>query len=128
MLFDQEHHPEHSLETARAEADKRGHVAAVGRLDMARSQASAMGIEAMHVTWDFPIALAAYGYTRGTADPSESRILSFRKPNQYQGKVPIFAVATKTEAVILTPSPLPEFWLLVDTRRGHGQNTEETPY
>src|SRR5260370_36180742 len=116
MLFDQEHHPEHSLETARAEADQRGHIAAVGRLDMARSQASAMGVEAMHVTWDFPIALAAYGYTRGTADPSESRILSFRKPNQYQGKGPIFSLATKTEAVILPPSPLPGLRGPVNTR------------
>jgi hypothetical protein len=127
MLFDQEHHPEHSLETARAEADKRGHVAAVGRLDMARSQATAMGIEAMHVTWDFPIALAAYGYTRGTADPSESRILSFRKPNQYQGKVPIFAVATKTEAVILTLSPLAVLRWLVNSGLGAGQIPED-PY
>src|SRR5260370_13737912 len=118
MLFDQEHHPEHYLEAARGEADKRGHVAAVGRLDMARSQASAMGIEAMHVTWDFPIALAAYGYTRGTADPSESRILSFRKPNQYQGKVPIFAVATKTEAVILTLSPVAVFRLPANSELG----------
>src|SRR5260370_37266526 len=109
MLFDQEHHPEHSLETARAEADKRGHVAAVGRLDMARTQASAMGIEAMHGAWDFPIALAAYGYTRGTAHPSEARILSFRKPNQHQGKVPISAVATRTKAVIPTPSPASVF-------------------
>jgi uncharacterized CHY-type Zn-finger protein len=127
MLFDQEHHPEHSLETARAEADKRGHVGGVARLDMARTHASAMGIEAMHVTWDFPIALAAYGYTRGTADPTESRILSFRKPNQYQGKVPIFAVATKTEAVILTLSPVAVLRWLANSGLGAGQVAED-PY
>lgn len=127
MLFDKEHHPEHSLDSARAEAEKRGQVAAVARLDMARKQASAMGIEAIHVTWDFPIALAAFGYTRGSKDPNDSRIHSFRKRDQYQGKVPIFAVAAKTEAVILTLSPVEVLRWLANAGHHAGSVPEDSP-
>lgn len=66
-------------------------------------QARRLGIDDISVTWDFPIALAAFGYTRTTGRPGDGILQGFRtSPDQYQGKYPIFAVATDTEAVLIT--------------------------
>ena len=66
-------------------------------------KARELGIDDISVTWAFPIALAAFGYTRTTGRPGEGILQGFfASSDQYQGKYPVFAVATDTEAVLIT--------------------------
>ena len=69
-------------------------------------RAHELGVDDMSVTWSFPIALAAFGYTRTTGRVGEGTLRGFsNRPDQYDNKYPIFAVATDTEAVLITLDP-----------------------
>jgi hypothetical protein len=67
--------------------------------------ATRMGITELAVTWEFPIAKAAFGFTRERHQPGEAAIRGFRHPRQNDGKYPVYAVASSTEALLLTLSP-----------------------
>lgn len=92
-----------SLAGAQESLHERGETSASLAVAAAVDQARKLGIDDISVTWDFPIALAAFGYTRTTGRPGEGVLQGFRtSADQYQGKYPIFAVATDTEAVLIT--------------------------
>jgi hypothetical protein len=82
----------------------RGEPTAAAAVDAAQRQAEGLGIEDISVTWAFPIAVAAFGYTRVASKRGEGRLRGFARQGAYEGRIPIFAVATETEAIILTLS------------------------
>ena len=63
-----------------------------------------MGISELAVTWEFPIAKVAFGYTREKHTPGEAAIRGFRHARQHDGKYPVFAVSSSTEALLVTLS------------------------
>lgn len=63
---------------------------------------SALGIEDISVTQQFPIVVASYGYTRVRREPGQAHLRSYAKPKRYGGKHPIFAVPARTEALLVT--------------------------
>ena len=65
-----------------------------------------MGFSELSITWDFPIAKVAYGYTRESPAPAESAIRGFRTSGSKEGKYPLYAVASKTESLLVTMSAL----------------------
>ena len=102
-LFDTSEVSRLSLSGARESLNERGEAAASQAVSAAIDRAHDLGIDDISVTWDFPIALAAFGFTRTTGRPGEGILQGFRSgSDQYQGKYPIFAVATDTEAVLVT--------------------------
>ena len=102
-LFDTSEVSRLSLSGAQESLDQRGETAASRAVVAAINRAHGLGIDDISVTWAFPIALAAFGYTRTTGRPGEGILQGFlTSSDQYQGKYPIFAVATDTEAVLIT--------------------------
>ena len=63
-----------------------------------------MGISELAVTWEFPIAKVAFGYTREKHTAGEAAIRGFRHARQHEGKYPVFAVSSRTEALLVTLS------------------------
>lgn len=79
-----------------------------GALDIEDAQNKAqdvMGIGSVRVVHDFPLALAAFGYTRTSRDPSRTIISPF--PQDDNGKMPVFALSSETEAL----------WFQLDPRK-----------
>lgn len=102
-LFDTSEVSRLSLHDAQKSLSERGETAASQTVNSAIGRANELGIDEVSVTWAFPIALAAFGYTRTTGRPGEGILQGFTSSSdQYQGKYPIFAVATDTEAVLAT--------------------------
>ena len=102
-LFDTSEVSRLSLSDAQESLSERGEIAASQAVASAIDRANELGIESISVTWAFPIALAAFGYTRTTGRPGEGILQGFNTASdQYQGKYPVFAVATDTEAVLVT--------------------------
>lgn len=78
-----------------------------GALQIEEAQRKAkelMGIEAIRVVNDFPLALCAFGYTRTARDPARTMITPF--PVDDKGKIPIFALASETEALWFQLDPI----------------------
>jgi hypothetical protein len=70
-----------------------------------------LGIRAIRVINDFPLALCAYGYTRTARDPSRTVITPF--PMDDRGHIPVYAIASETEALWFQLDPLRVYeWLL----------------
>jgi hypothetical protein len=67
-------------------------------------RAEALGISELAVTWEFPIAKVAFGYTRELHKPDEAALRGFRHARQNDGKYPVFAVTATTEALLVTLS------------------------
>jgi hypothetical protein len=65
---------------------------------------SLLGIDAIRVVNDFPLALCAFGYTRTARDPNRTMITPF--PPDDSGKIPIFALASETEALWFQLDPV----------------------
>jgi hypothetical protein len=86
-----------TLEQAISEADP----ADRKPLQQAELSARRLGIESLSVTGEFPVLLAAYGYTRQDRKPGKSTLMSFAGKNLYGGKTPVFAMAAETEALIV---------------------------
>lgn len=102
-LFDTSEVSRLSLNDAQESLSERGEIAASQAVTSAIDKAHELGIDDISVTWAFPIALAAFGYTRTTGRPGEGTLQGFfSSADQYQGKYPVFAVATDTEAVLIT--------------------------
>jgi hypothetical protein len=88
---------------------------AAGAHDIAEAKIKAadlLGICDIRVINDFPLALSAYGYTRTTRDPNRAVISSF--PVNDRGKIPIFAVASDTEALWFQLDPVRVVAWLID--------------
>lgn len=93
-----------TLNTAEISARKLGQMEVADNIVLAKKRSTQMGIDEISVTWNFPIATAAFGYTRTVKERGEGRIRGFARRDLYNGKTPIFAVSTETEAIILTIS------------------------
>ena len=105
-LFDSAEVNRLGLSDARESLRDRSEFAAALAVDRAISRARSLGVDEVSVTWAFPIALAAFGYTRTSGIAGDGTLQGFaERPGQYDGRYPIFAVATDTEAVIVTLSP-----------------------
>lgn len=77
---------------------RRGDDDGAAEIESAQESAKAlMGIEAVRVVNDFPLALCAFGYTRTARDPGRTVINPF--PPDGSGKNPIFALGSETEAL-----------------------------
>lgn len=83
---------------------QRGDSLHVDGIKAASRAATDMGISELAVTWEFPIAKVAFGYTRERHKPGESAIRGFRHGKQHEGKYPVFAIGTTTEALLVTLS------------------------
>jgi hypothetical protein len=63
-----------------------------------------MGIKCVRVINDFPLTLAAFGYTRLSRDPARAVLSSF--PADDRGRLPVYALSSETEALWFELSPL----------------------
>ena len=105
-IFDADEVSRLSLRNAQESLSQRGESAASAAAATAMERAQALGIDEISVTWSFPIALTAFGYTRTTGRAGDGILQGFStKPDQYEGKYPIVAVATETEAVLISLNP-----------------------
>ena len=93
-----------TLGEARDSLRDRGETAGSGAIAEAIARGSSLGIEEIAVTWSFPIAMAAFGYTRCVNKPGEGVFQGFARTGAYDSKFPVFAVATDTEALLVTLS------------------------
>jgi hypothetical protein len=102
-VHDQDLVPRRTLADARQEAESRGATLDVDRLASAERYARRMGIAEVAVTMAFPVALAAYGYTRVRRDAEQAILQGFDR-RRYHNQYPIFAIPTDTEALLVTLS------------------------
>lgn len=93
-----------NLDDARREETALGHTLTAEAFASAETLSHEMGIAEVAVTLEFPVLLAAYGYTRTRREPGKSHLKGFARQNLYDGKTPIFASVTKTEAILVTLS------------------------
>jgi hypothetical protein len=103
-VFDRSEMRRLALEEQRDQAEGRGDTLRVAALTESGELARAMGIGELAVTWEFPIAKVAFGYTREKHQPQGAALRGFRHQNQNDGKCPVYAVASETEALLVTLS------------------------
>jgi hypothetical protein len=79
-------------------------------LEQANQALKKAGVSGLSVTMRFPIAMAAFGYTRGSGSPKHSTLVSFDPPagksRKGTTKTPIYVTAVNTEALIIELSPV----------------------
>jgi hypothetical protein len=102
-IFDNALVPRRTLTDARRDAEARGAALEAARLTDSERVARSFGIEEIAVTTGFPIALAAYGYSRVDGTPGQSRVMGFDRRRE-DGTYQIFAIPTETEALLVTLS------------------------
>ncbi|MGC1296971.1 MAG: hypothetical protein WA869_18220 [Alloacidobacterium sp.] len=84
---------------------RRGDVIGAADIEEAQEKANAlMGIRSMRVINDFPLTLAAFGYTRLSRDPSRAVLNPF--PANDRGKFPVYAISSETEALWFELDPI----------------------
>ncbi len=84
---------------------RRGDVNGAADIEEAQEKAKAlMGIRSMRVINDFPLTLAAFGYTRLSRDPSRAVLNPF--PANDRGKFPVYAISSETEALWFELDPM----------------------
>jgi len=103
-VYDKAEVPRFSLSDRLQAARGRGDAVQAEAIEAASALAGEMGISELAVTWEFPIAKVAFGYTREKHTPGEAAIRGFRHPRQHDGKYPVFAVSSSTEALLVTLS------------------------
>ena len=103
-VYDTAEVPRFSLSDQFQRARERGDTVQAEAIDAACALAADMGISELAVTWEFPIAKVAFGYTREKHTPGEAAIRGFRHAKQHDGKYPVFAVSSSTEALLVTLS------------------------
>lgn len=86
------------------QARNAGDTVKVAALEAAETLAGSMGISEVAVTWEFPVAKVAFGYTREKHSPDEAAIRGFRHGKQHDGKYPVYALKSRTEALLVTLS------------------------
>lgn len=104
VLFDRDEVQRITLDKARRMAHERQQPAATEAIQKAQLRSQELGLADISVTWNFPIAMAAFGYTRGVSRPGEGIVRGFARSREYQAKTPLFGVATQTEAVLIVLS------------------------
>ncbi len=87
-------------------ARRMGQAAAVTRLERARQALHESGFSRLLVVTNFPIALVAYGWTRLTDDPAESRVNAFDPVRTGDTRAPLYVSSSNTEAVFLELDPV----------------------
>lgn len=103
-LFDHDQIQRYTLKDAQHEARGLHRAAAAAALERARDRTVELGIDELGVTDQFPIAIAAYGYTRTSKRPNTSTLRGFATTGQYENADPIFTVTTNTEALLVSLS------------------------
>jgi hypothetical protein len=103
-VFDRNEVRRRTLVEQREHASLRGDTLQTEALDEATALCRAMGISELAVTWEFPIAKVAFGYTRERHQPAQAALRGFRQKTQNDGKCPVYAVANETEALLVTMS------------------------
>lgn len=85
----------------RNSAQSTGRHGAVARLDQSAGKLTEYGFSDLLVVENFPVALAAYGYTRVGRHPRSVLLRPFPSPRQgrYRDKTPIYVSKSQTEAV-----------------------------
>jgi hypothetical protein len=101
---------EDQLRSARAKGDALQAASIQSGIDFS----NLMGFSELSVTWEFPIAKVAYGYTRESPLPGESAARGFRTVVNRDDKYPLYAVTSKTESLLLTMSALEVAGFLAD--------------
>ena len=104
-VYDRNEVPRLALADQAAAARVRGDVLQADAMQEAVDLATVMGIAELAVTWEFPIAKVAFGYTREQHEPGFGAIRGFRHQREHDNKYPVYAVATTTEALLVTLSP-----------------------
>jgi hypothetical protein len=105
VLYDKEQIPRQSLSDVQSSAEDAGRRATARALRSAQELAADLGIADISVTDRFPIAAAAYGYTRSSKQPGKCTLKGFGgRGTEYEGKTPVFTVTTDTEALLVTLS------------------------
>jgi hypothetical protein len=89
------------LTDQRASATRRGDTLQVEALRKAEALAQKLGIHELAVTWEFPIAKVAFGYTRERHRPGEATLRGFRHQRHNDGKNTVYAVSSATEALLV---------------------------
>ena len=89
------------LEDFRKAAESTGRHGAATVLDDAERKVAEAGFSDLLVVENFPVALAAYGYTRLGRSPRTAQLRAFppRRRGKSADKTPIYVVESKTEAV-----------------------------
>jgi hypothetical protein len=105
-----------TLDEQLASAQAKGDLLEAASIQQGIDMASLMGLGEAAITWDFPIARVAFGYTRESPRPDESAIRGFRASGSKDDKYPLYAVASQTEALLLTMSALEVVGFLQDQR------------
>ena len=103
-VFDDAEVPRITLAQQRDRAQRTGDTVQAEAIDSALRLATNMGISELAVTWEFPIAKVAFGFTRERHKPGEAAIRGFRHPRQNDGKYPVYAVGSSTEALLVVLS------------------------
>ena len=93
-----------TLSAAAIEEHANGRPGVALALDDAALRSEDLGISELSVTLEFPILLAAYGYTRTSKAPGTSTLHGFASRNRYEGKTPIFVSSSNTEAIYVVLS------------------------
>jgi hypothetical protein len=115
-LFDTTELHRITLGAAHESMRARGEASAAAAIGEASHRASDLGLEEIAVTWSFPVAMAAFGYTRSVNKLGEGVFQGFARAGAYDGKFPVFAVATDTEALLVTLSaPSALRWLVKES-------------
>lgn len=68
-------------------------------LDDAQDRLASAGFSDLLIVENFPVALAAYGYTRVGRTPGAAQLKPFPPRRRVQGKTPIYVVESKTEGL-----------------------------
>jgi hypothetical protein len=125
--------PERSNEGVRSErlrdfqqrAAELGDQASADRLAEAELALTRHGFDNLLVCTDFPIALAAYGYTRLTSDEHTAMLRSFRPAQAGAQKKPVFVVQSNTEAVFLQLDALRVRDWITENQDASGKTAEQ---
>jgi len=103
-VYDKAEVPRFSLAEQLQRARERGDTVQEEAINASVALAVDIGISELAVTWEFPIAKVAFGYTREQHTPGGGAIRGFRHARQHDGKYPVFAVSSSTEALLVTLS------------------------
>lgn len=99
-----------SARFCRQRGDETGAILAEEAQKFASSKLGFLDINVIH---DFPLALAAVGYSRGRGRPGEATLNTF-PAHAGSGKVPLFAVTAQTEAILIRLNPVSVAEWLID--------------
>lgn len=101
-VYDRDELARISLGETRQRLVERGEAGAADVVSEALTMSERLGLEEVAITWSFPVALAAFGYTRETKVRGEGKIRSFARRGEYDGATPVFTATSETEAALVT--------------------------